>query len=98
MSAWSRVFAVAPVPIFPDALGRVKTALRCATALRGLDPPGAPPSSRNCRSDAYFCRQLKRLRSGDATERLACHLARCILRFASELIVGADRRTPIHIA
>jgi hypothetical protein len=36
----------------PVALGRVKTARRSTSALRGLDPPGALPMFGNYRSDA----------------------------------------------
>ena len=37
--------SVAPAPHCSGALGRVKTALRYAPALRGLDPPNALPES-----------------------------------------------------
>jgi hypothetical protein len=50
-TGWS---CVAPVQDFPGALGRVKTALRCAPALRGLDPPGALPRVGNYRSYGGF--------------------------------------------
>jgi hypothetical protein len=40
---WVRI---APIFDFAGAAGRVKTALRCAPALRGLDPSGALPTNR----------------------------------------------------
>ena len=42
---------VAPAFDCKGALGRLKTSLRCAPALRGLDPPSASPRSGNYRSE-----------------------------------------------